>query len=233
MDNPGVAIAPAIVSFDISEEDSTWRLETPEIRSALDTKLNDLKMLSANQSNIETVAGTIFPESIWKRCGNSSEKLFQAYDEIWPLIAKCRPANSHGTYFRRLTSFKGTNQLLCIINAWKNNIHRRSALQAGIFDPTEDHRCVPYLGFPCLQQVIFHPVGPNGSEGMHIVALYANQYVIDKAYGNYLGLYRLGKFMAGEMGLILKKVICIASNLSLNRTKGECSALLKNLQAYL
>ena len=232
METPRATIASAIVSFDIMEEDNSWQLETPEIRSALDSVLNKFKIVSANQSNIETVAGTIFPESVWKRSKNSREELFRIYDKMWPLIKKCRPANTHGTYFRRLTEFKGTNQLKCIIDAWGKDIHRHSALQAGIFDPTEDHRCTPYLGFPCLQQVVFHPKGPSGSEGMNVVAFYANQYLLDKAYGNYLGLYRLGRFMAGQMGLVLKSVTCIATNLSLNHCKGECNPLLKALKGY-
>ena len=232
MEAPGAIIAPAIVSFDIKEEESSWQLETPEIRSALDSMLKKFKIISANQSNIETVAGTIFPESIWKRSKNSSEELFRKYDKMWSLIKKCRPANAHGTYFRRLTEFRGTNQLKCIIDAWKKDIHRHSALQAGIFDPTEDHRSTPYLGFPCLQQIVFHPKGPNGSGGMNVVAFYANQYLVNKAYGNYLGLYHLGKFMAGEMGLTLKNVTCIATNLSLNHGKGECNSLLKALKGF-
>jgi hypothetical protein len=232
MSDPGHIIAPGIVSFDVDEENHLWQLETPEIRRALDAQLLAFKIASANQSNIETVAGTIFPEFIWKRCGGSRDELFNRYDKMWPLVSKCG-RNNHGTYFRRLTSFDGTNQLKKIIDAWKHEIHRHSALQAGLFDPTQDHRETPYLGFPCLQQVVFHTHGTNGSEGMTVVAFYATQYLLEKAYGNYLGLYRLGKFMAGEMGLNLKGVTCIATNLSLTHGKQECRPLFDELKKVL
>ena len=34
-----------------------------------------------------------------------------------------------------------------------------------------------------------------------MTGFYATQYVVERAYGNYLGLCRLGEFMAHEMGL--------------------------------
>jgi len=37
------------------------------------------------------------------------------------------------------------------------------------------------------------------------------QYLFERAYGNYLGLKRLGEFMAHEMSLRLERVICIAA----------------------
>jgi hypothetical protein len=151
---------------------------------------------------------------------------------MWPYVSKCRQ-NRHGTYFRRLSSF-GTNQLKAVIETWHSGTHRHSALQSAIFDPAKDHSKARQLGFPCLQQVVFHPKGINGSEGMTVVAFYANQLLVEKAYGNYLGLYRLGKFMAGEMGLRLKGVTCIASNLSLGKHgKKECQHLLSEIKRVL
>ncbi len=37
------------------------------------------------------------------------------------------------------------------------------------------------------------------------------QYLFERAYGNYLGLKRLGDFMAHEMSLTLERVVCIAA----------------------
>jgi len=36
------------------------------------------------------------------------------------------------------------------------------------------------------------------------------QYLFQRAYGNYLGLARLGEFMAKEMKLRLERVVCFA-----------------------
>lgn len=231
-------IAPGIVTFPVDEENPEWTLESLGIRSAIDDQLDEFDICSANQSNIETVAGTIFPESIWKRCAGDREALREKYLKMWPQIKKCKN-NSRGTYFKRLIAFsdKRVNQLGAILDEWKRRDKkcRRSALQAGIFDPCRDHRPGPYLGFPCLQQVVFHPIGPKGRGGLKVVALYVNQLLIEKAYGNYLGLYRLGTFMAGEMGLTLKRVTCIATNLkrSENRRKGDLAGLASRLRKEL
>lgn len=51
---------------------------------------------------------------------------------------------------------------------------------------------------------------------MTITGIYATQVLIEKAYGNYLGLYRLGQFMAQSMGLKLMRVVCTASLVKLS-----------------
>ena len=87
-------LAQQMVCFDVAEEDSSWDLETLKIRRALEEQLDEFGIRSANQSNIETVAGTIFPESIWKRCQGDREKLFKEYDQMWPRIEKCASATT-------------------------------------------------------------------------------------------------------------------------------------------
>jgi len=212
----GATIAPAVVSFGVREGDPNWTLELPDVREALDRQLDAFDVRSVGQSNIETVAGTIYPESIWRRCAGDRQELYRRYEAIWPRIKKC-PANRYGVYFRRLTAFgqgkEKVNQLEKILDAWSVGCHRHSALHAAIFDPFQDHSASRQRGFPCLQQVAFHPHGGNGRDGLSVVAFYATQLLLEKAYGNYLGLYRLGKFMAGELDLRLVRVVCVASDL--------------------
>jgi len=76
--------------------------------------------------------------------------------------------------------------------------------QASIFDPGRDHDGIAQLPFPCLQHVSFVPQG----ETLTLNAFYATQQLLNKAYGNYLGLCRLGNFMAHEMGLTFSKMNC-------------------------
>jgi hypothetical protein len=84
-----------------------------------------------------------------------------------------------------------------------------------------------------LQQVVFYPNGAHGKDGLSVVAFYANQTLAEKAYGNYLGLYRLGRFMANEMGIQMKEVVCIASALKLSDslTKSCCEPVVKAIEA--
>ncbi|MFZ6731264.1 hypothetical protein ACO0LG_05000 [Undibacterium sp. Ji42W] len=185
-------------------------LENMCIRERLDKELS-----SHNLSLCKTVSNTIFPSSLWNmNSSTDSIDLFTRYEKAWPGIKKC-PANKNGVYFRRLTSYQPkdrttgpVNQLQSVIDTYQSGNHRKSALQASIFDPTRDHSDQRQRGFPCLQQVSFTPL-PN--DKLSITGVYATQLQFEKAYGNYLGLYWLGRFMAKHLGLTLTQVICMSS----------------------
>ena len=207
-------VSPVVVVVrDISDSGPA---EIPEVRDALDELLEgDGKGLSCN-----TVANTIFP-SIWNPRADRQE-LYDRYNRILPRLRKDQ-RNKYGLYFQRLTSYGangdgrgGVNQLEHIIQTWHKRNHRRTALQAGLFDPKTDHTHQPVRGFPCLQQVSFAPCGDGG---LSITGYYATQYVVERAYGNYLGLCRIGRFMAHEMGLRFDQMTCIATPVKLDRTK--------------
>jgi len=67
-----------------------------------------------------------------------------------------------------------------------------------------------------MQQLAFIP---EDGDGLRITALYPMQYLWARAYGNYLGLVRLGRFMGSEMGLELRGVTCIALVAKLEQPK--------------
>ena len=181
----------------------------------------------------QTVANTIFPSSLWNR---SIDRVvfFERYQKILPRIQKDR-ANRYGVYFERLIAFgnreknEPVNQLEHIIQTYQGGNHRHSALQAAIFNPYRDHSNSRQRGFPCLQQIAFDTDYQN--KHLTVTGFYAKQYIFDKAYGNYLGLCALGEFMAHEMGLELKQVICIASvaNLGNSITKSRAHRLLNEM----
>ena len=217
-------VSPVVVVIrDIGDEGP---LQDSPIRGALDQLLEeDGKGLSCN-----TVANTIFP-SIWNPNADRQE-LYDRYRRILPRLRKDR-RNRNGLYFQRLISYgaDGTvNQLEHIIQTWHKGNHRRTALQAGLFDPLRDHTNQRMRGFPCLQQVSF---APCGEDGLSITGYYATQYVVERAYGNYLGLCRLGRFMAHEMGLRFDRMICIATPVMLHRTKKSVKGLKVRIQQAL
>lgn len=174
---------------------------------------------------ITTISSTIFPESLW--IPDSDRKLlYSRFLKIWPRVKKCK-TNRLGHYFHRLIAFGDShnpcNQLEHIINTWQRGNHRRSALQASIFDPAKDHSNNRQRGFPCLQHVVFSPLGTNGQDGLSVIGFYAVQDIYEKAYANYLGLSRLGRFMAREMGLTLVKMVCMASVIRLGDENSKSS----------
>jgi hypothetical protein len=170
-------------------------------------------LTSSDRATVETVARTIFPLGLWNPQAARSE-LYRRYLNILPKLRKCA-LNRRGLYFERLIRYplrrksaEFTNQLEFIIDTYvNNNNHRRSSLQASLYNPFVDASNSPRLGFPCLQQVGFVPI--NGHD-LTVVAFYPLHYIFERAYGNYLGLAHLGQFMAKEMGLSLRCVVCVA-----------------------
>ena len=222
---------PAVVTMNMLEKLDD--VENGGIRKLLDSHLTKLE-----QKTCGTVASTIFPMSFWKpKAADDDEALFARYDRAWPKIALC-PQNRKGVYFRRLIAYaaKGhdgapVNQLQTIIASYKKGMHRKSALQAAIFDPSRDHTNEPYGSFPCLQHVTFTPL-ENGK--LSIAGFYARQLHFEKAYGNYLGLLNLGKFMAKHFELELSQVVCVASFLDLSeKSKKDLMPLAEELKKIL
>lgn len=202
IDNPGTEIAPLVVSLTGFDEDNALAED-----HAFRTKLDELLELK-DKSSIENVGFTIFPERYWAIAGGNRKNLFELYTKSFGRMKAMYPSkNGRGLYFQRLMMYgQGPcegNQLEWIISQYTGRTGvRRSMLQASIFDPSKDHVATAQLGFPCLQHVSFEPT----SAGLVVNAFYATQQIFDKAYGNYLGLTHLGKFMAHELGIDLERV---------------------------
>lgn len=178
--------------------------EIAGVRESLDRTLKLKKKIS-----IETVAFTIFPDRLWKIARGDRKRLFSLYAGAFPrYVAMNRAANGRGLYFERMTNFSKAvpcdgNQLEFILSSYNERAGvRDTMLQVAIFDPARDHIKMARVGFPCLQHLSFVPT----KEGLAVNAFYATQYVFDKAYGNYLGLARLGAFMAHELNLPLARL---------------------------
>jgi hypothetical protein len=198
-------------------------IETSAIRCALDDSLAKMGEFSC-----QTVASTIFPLSLWNP-QESRERLFERYGQILPRLRKIETHNRYGRYFERLIAFgpQKINQIDHIIRTYQGGNHRRSALQASIFDPSVDHTNQRQRGFPCMQHVIF---APYGDHELAITGFYATQHLFERAYGNYLGLYNLGCFIAHELDLRLTQMTCVAGAAKIgNVNKGDLWDLSRKL----
>jgi thymidylate synthase len=200
-------------------------IETPLIRKALDHELTKVKL------SCDTVASTIFPQSLW----NPAEErglLFKRYISVLPQMKKMEPRNRYGIYFERLIAFGNEkfNQLEHIISTYQRGNHRDSALQASTFNPLADHTHQRQRGFPCMQQVAF---APYGNDELAVTGFYAKQYLFERAYGNYLGLCNLGRFIAHELGLRLTKMTCMAGVATMGDIKKrDLEDLLQELKSF-
>lgn len=211
-----------LLSVSIGKIEGGQIKEDETIRNLLSEEL-----LAKKEFEIGTVANTIFPISLWNP-NKPRQDLYLRYSKCWSKIKKCRQ-NNLGTYFQRMINYrKNVNQLEHIINTWHKGNHRHSALQLGILDPSIDHTNQRVKGFPCLHQVSITPLGTNGINGFVITGFYATQYIFEKAYGNYLGLFRLGKFISNELGIELKQVNCIAGLANLGGSSKESLGNFRN-----
>lgn len=222
LNSRGREVCPAVATVQCASDDDYG---DDALRQDLDQLLDDCSF-----AKTDTVASTIFPHFLWNP-NSPRERLRERYFKILPRIRKQNP---RGTYFERLVSYPGTkdkrgfNQLDHIIATYKGGNHRRSALQASLVVPERDlDTNAPVLGFPCLHQVGFLP--NSKTKKLVVVAYYPMQYLLERAYGNYLGLIRLGKFVAAEMEFECDKLICMAG---VAKLEGHVPAVKKLLTKY-
>jgi len=193
------------LAVEIRAPDQTLREESG-IRRSLDRALAGLHTNSPKRTaGVETVASTIFPKSLWNP-SLPRDRLFSRYRRVLPFL-KRDPRNAHGMYFERFLQHDQLDHVIRTRVEAGNN--RRSAYQLSVFDPSVDHGDWRQRGFPCLQQVSFVPDRDAGD--VQVFAYYATQTMFEKAYGNYLGLWDLGRFVAHCWGLKMTGLTCIAA----------------------
>lgn len=211
-------LAPLVVSVTGFKDGEP--LEDRGLRTALDSCLE-----KNGRQSVNTVANTIFPQSLWREANGDRKLLYATYLENLPsYVAMAASKNNRGLYFARLIAYHSNprtgerlaylrqdieaadgNQLEFIIQNCRAST-RRSMFQASIFDPARDHTRAAQLGFPCLQHVSFVP--DFKAKTLMVNAFYATQQAFERAYGNFLGLCRLGAFVAHETGLALTRMTC-------------------------
>jgi hypothetical protein len=191
------SISPLTLSITGFDADGA-AAEIPGIREAVENFL-----VAEGKKDVENVAWTIFPQRYWEMSDGDRTEFFNMFREAFPRVQKFNAKNNaRGSYFQRLVDFEGDgngriDQLEWILSEYERDPGRRvSKWQASTFDPRRDLLNWPQLEFPCLQQVSFTF---DGEEGLIINAFYATQQLARKGYGNYLGIARLGAFMASQM----------------------------------
>jgi thymidylate synthase len=214
--------------------------EILEIRQLLDAFLQEKDEQRGKEfTPVTTVANTIFPQAFYQpRRGKEARAfLYQAYEHSFA-VAKRYPPNHYGKYFQRMISWPvgKVNQLEAVINRLSSGLSRpnllSSAYEIGIsnvveadMDVSETEEIRIYrpgydgrlMGFPCLSHISLTLF----KRRLHLTALYRNQYFIHKAYGNYVGLSRLLRFLCQEIGCEPGELTCVASHADAELTMGK------------
>jgi hypothetical protein len=198
---------------------------------AVRERLNRL-LAERGKERVETVANTIFPSGLYAaHLGDeAAARLYQVYD-VGMRMHRRRKPNDRDTYFNRLVSYPTKdgpfNQLDYVIARLRKQMRLRSAnssaYEMGLSDPAPGQRIADadlrvqapskdrnIYGFPCLSHISLTLERPC----LHLTALYRNQTFVERAYGNYLGLVRLLRFVCAEVGCTPGEVQCTATHAS-------------------
>lgn len=217
---------------------ASWRGldESAHVREAVDSFLaaRRAEQLEAKTGragwtvwSVETVANTIFPIDLYMPA--KGDDAIGVFSELYLEGREfARSVSPDGEYCERLVAWPGpegpVNQLEVLSRKLRRvrdrTVAGRGALSSdyelAVAHPMDafdiriqapGHNNSP-LGFPCLSHV---SVTVHGGE-LHLTAMYRNQHLTRKGYGNYLGLSRLGAALANEAGLPLGEVMVIATH---------------------
>jgi hypothetical protein len=173
-----------------------------------------------------TVANTLFPQALYRHGPGveARERFYRMHERSMRVQQRYAKKDS---YFDRLVNWPGPdgesfNQLEHVIDRMAKQLKRSGPLSsayeiglthpadglggdARVYAPGVDRRL---MSFPCLSHISFTLV----SSRLHVSALYRNQDFVARAYGNYLGLARVGAFVAAEAGCELGEVACLATH---------------------
>ncbi|WP_241825313.1 hypothetical protein [Micromonospora sp. CB01531] len=192
--------------------------ETPAVRAAMD------KLLAAQDlQSVDTVANTIFPVAIAESSRDHAE-LVARYVRMYPFLRKRYSQNSRGTYFGRLVQYPTGKEPFDQIGAVITRVGierdggnpKHARYEATLALPDDMTTNVPVyvpgrdnnaMAFPCLSHCSFQ----LDAEGhVHLLATYRSQYMVQRGYGNYLGLGRLLAHVAGQTDLQVGHLTVVA-----------------------
>lgn len=188
--------------------------------------------------HINMVAQTIFPFFLLPSSCTKPEipeqrqAFYDKYMKNSPIIRAFK-GNSRGTYFQRLIWWphwdtprgQRINQIENIIAKISSGratrvVHEmalevdspETITEARLYNPSRDRKHTRMMGFPCLSHLSIKPESAEKAGGkIHMAALYRNHYFIERAYGNYLGLGRLLKFIADATNREVGELLCVSS----------------------
>jgi thymidylate synthase len=183
-------------------------------------RYNPKKFLATARSN-EDVANTIFPKE--SKYWNANDKIF--YDHYVPAYRTLlrHGPRSWGMYFLRLVDFGELriNQLERVVAGMSSWGHNHKAAFTIHFSSSETDAPRPQ-GAPCLQYCEF--VQKNGV--LSLMAVYRSHDYYTKALGNFLGLSRLLRYVAGRTNLQVGSIVCHSTYAFLGASKLKTKNLL-------
>lgn len=216
----------------------TSKGELPRVRRAADELLTEFDL-----QPVETVANTIFPAALAAQ-EQDPAGLADRYQRLLPQLRRLEPRNSKGTYFQRLVAYpaeKGpVNQLTHLVKAlnterataapkrarYETTFDVPDSVAVPVFEPRHDTSA---MAFPCLSLLSFQLDG----EHLHAIAHYRSQYLLQRGYGNYLGISRLLGYVAEQVGITPGVLTVVVGQAHADRLRRDLADALRQLSTDL
>jgi thymidylate synthase len=215
--------------------------EIPEIRKAAENLLDaENKGVDEKRQKpaIETTRNTIFPAS-WARRMPEPEMLASHYADRYHKNDGLRSvyANGRGTYFGRIVAYprfgdqKPGDQLSETVRKLRAELQsnggaKSSRYEINIYNESCDRNPT---SFPCLAHLSVH----LHERKLHMQAIYRNEYLVGRGYGNFLGLAELQAYMAAAANVEVGELLLTIGHGKMDAKKTATKNLLGGLWAKM
>jgi thymidylate synthase len=177
-------------------------ISDPIAENRIVTQVVDALASAAETMSTMENANAIWPH-VLARPGLPFETIMQRVKDVAVPVIKAANKRHSDSYMERLVAWRAKDsgekvpQLENVIHRMRSELSnaapKTSAYEIAIFSPGLD---AGYMGFPCLCHLSFKL--EVETKRVHLTALYRNHHFVTHGYGNFLGLGRLMKFVAGQ-----------------------------------
>ncbi len=202
--------------------------EISEIRAEADQLIEE-STTKPERWPVDTTRNTIFPAA-WARRNPEPGDLAAYYRDRYPQLRQVK-GNERGTYFGRIVAYPradGTtgDQLTETVRKIRQELDtpgpKSSRYEINIYCEAKDTQP---MSFPCLAHVSVH----MHQHRLHMQAVYRNEYLIGRAYGNFLGLGQLQGYMAAATGLEVGELLMTINHAELDGNSRPVQAAISRL----
>lgn len=205
-------------------------LQVPAIRQAAQSLIDRINGEDDKIPDIDTTRNTIFPAAFARRTAGAVE-LGAYYRDRYPELMTYNN-NRYGTYFGRMVSYPTlrdgyVDQIADTVQKIRHevaaNTNKSSRYEISIYSPAEDRRRL--MSFPCLAHLSVH----LHKSRVHMQAVYRNESLVPRAYGNYLGLAELQRYIAEETGTATGELLMTLGHVEVGVAITPVKAMLREL----
>jgi len=184
--------------------------------------------------DIDTTRNTIFPAR-WAERTDGPDALVAYYRERYTKSGlRGFRNNERGTYFGRIVAYprgdgqEAADQLGDTVRKLRDELTKRnpksSRYEINIYNERKDRNPI---SFPCLAHLSVH----LHERRLNMQAIYRNESLVARAYGNYLGLGQLQAYMAEHAGASVGELLMTLGHVELDSNKTPIRAMLRQLDA--